>query len=272
MGEIVWLGRYPVKSMLGEDLGEADLDESGVGGDRRYALIDEQTGLVASAKNPRKWRTLLTMSARHGPGGRVAITLADGTVIREDDPMAGTLLSRAVGRPVRLTRSRPDGAAFERLTPATEPSPGVMTKGTLAAGTPGDTFVDFAAVHVLTTATLDALAREHPRHAVDARRFRPNIVIRMDDDVPFAENTWPGRVLSLGDQAGVRVVAPTPRCAVPTLAQGGDLADDPDVLRTAARVNRVPVLDLGALTCVGAYAAVLRGGHLRVGDRVTVAA
>jgi len=272
MGEIVWLGRYPVKSMLGEELGDAVLDESGFGGDRRFALIDSQTGMVASAKNPRKWRSLLTMSARHSAGGQVAITLADGTVISHDDLTADTLLSRVVGRPVRLARTRPDGAILERLTPATEPSPGVLTQGTLAAGTPGDTFVDFAAVHVLTTATLDALAREHPRRTIDARRFRPNIVVRMADDVPFVENTWPGRTLSLGAGVSVRIVAPTPRCAVPTLAQGTDLADDPDVLRTAARVNRVPVLDLGVLTCVGAYGAVHRGGRLRVGDSVTVAA
>jgi len=272
VGEIVWLGRYPVKSMLGEDLGDAVLDESGIGGDRRHALIDAQTGLVASAKNPRKWRTLLTMTARHGADGQVAITLADGTVIRHDDPTADTILSRAVERPVRLARTRPDDATLERLTPATEPSPGAMTTGTLSAGTPGDTFVDFAAVHVLTTATLDALAREHPQHTIDARRFRPNIVVRMDDDVPFVENTWPGKTLTLGTQAAIRIVTPTPRCAVPTLAQGNGLTDDPNVLRTAARLNRVPVLDLGMLTCVGAYAAVRHGGHLRVGDPVTVTA
>jgi uncharacterized protein YcbX len=145
-----------------------------------------------------------------------------------------------------------------------------VTRGALAAGTPGDTFVDFAAAHVVTTATLDALGAAHPGGRVDPRRFRPNLVVRMFDPVPFVENTWPGRTLTVGDGAELRVVAPTPRCSVPTLAQGDDLPDDPEVLRTAARVNRVPVLDLGVLTCVGAYAAVRRGGSLRVGDRVMV--
>jgi hypothetical protein len=265
------LGRYPVKSMLGEDLTDGVLDESGLAGDRRRALIDEGTGLVASAKNPRTWRVLLTMAARHVTEDRVAITLADGTVVRDDDPTADAVLSTAVGRPVRLARTRPAGATIERLTPPTEPSPGVLTRGALAAGTPGDTFVDFAAVHVVTTATLAALAREHPRHRMDARRFRPNIVLRMDDDVPFVENSWPGRRLMIGTGVEVRLIAPTPRCVVPTLAQGTDLGDDPDVLRTAARVNRAPVLDLGLRTCVGAYGAVARGGPLRLGDAVRVA-
>jgi uncharacterized protein YcbX len=278
MGEVVWLGRYPIKSMLGEDVTDAVLDESGVVGDRRYALIDEDTGLIASAKNPRKWRALLTMAARYLPAdGHVTVTLPGGTVLRGDDPTLDAVLSRFLGRSVRLSHNRPDGATMERLTPEVEASAGQLTRGRLAAGTPGHTFVDFAAVHLLTTATLNALSEAHPtrpanaEYTVDARRFRPNVVVRMFDEQPFVENTWLGRTLSIGADASVRVVAPTPRCAVPTLAHGADLPDDPDILRTAARLNRVPVLDLGALTCVGAYAAVAQGGRLRVGDRVTVA-
>jgi uncharacterized protein YcbX len=273
VGEIVWLGRYPVKSMLGEDQREVVLDEGGVVGDRRYALIDEETGFVASAKNPRKWRALLSMAARYESGDlRVAVSLADGTTVYADDPSVDEILTRATGRAVRLTRTRPEGARLERLSPLVEANAGELTTGIVARGTTGPSFVDFAAVHVVSTGTLSALARAHPRHRVDARRFRPNVVVRMVDDVPFVENTWPGRTLAFGHNAVVRVSVPTPRCAVPSLSHGRDLPDDPDVLRTAARLNRTPVLDLGALTCVGAYAAVDRPGRLRVGDLVTVAA
>lgn len=272
MGEIVWLGRFPVKSMRGEDLTEARLTESGFDGDRRYALVDAETGLVASAKQPRTWRGLLSMSARYGPYGQVMITCPDGTVVHGDDPDADAVLSRAVGRPVRLTATRPEGASLERLTPETEPAAGTVTRGVLGSGTPGDTFVDFAAVHVVATATLDALSAAHPSGRVDARRFRPNMVVRMREPVPFAENTWPGRTLTTGSDTTVRFVAPTPRCAIPSLSHGDDLPEDPAVLRTAARANRVQVFDLGMLTCVGAYAAVQTGGRLRVGDQITVTA
>lgn len=272
MREIVWLGRYPVKSMRGEDVTHVDLDGCGIAGDRRYALIDAQTGLVASAKNPRTWRNLLAMSAHHDTHGRVTITCPDRTVIRVDDPDVDQALTRALGRPVRLVAHRPDGASLERLTPPTEPGAGQITRGTLAAGTPGDTFVDFAAVHLVTTATLDALAQAHPHGVMNPRRFRPNIVIRMHEPAPFAENSWPGRSIAAGAQATLQVIAPTPRCVIPTLAHGEDLPADPHVLRTAARLNRVPVLDLGVHTCVGAYAAVQYGGQLSVGDLVQVAA
>jgi len=268
-GEIVWLGRYPVKSMLGEDLAEAVLDDSGIVGDRRCALVDRETGLVASAKYPRKWHPLLTMAARCGPDG-VVVTLPDGTAVAEDDPSFDEVLSRALGRPVHLAHSRKPDAQLERLATELDESPGELTRGTLAEATPGDTFVDYGPLHVLTTATLDALSREHPHRTVAAARFRPNVIVRMTDEEPFVENGWPDRVLSVGSEAILRVVKQTARCVVPTLAQGRELADDPDVLRTAARLNRVDVPDRGMRTCVGAYASVERAGPLRVGDLVTL--
>lgn len=275
VGEIVWLGRYPVKSMLGEAPSAAMLTGAGVAGDRRYALIDQETGLVASAKHPRKWRSLLRMQARYeSRDGRVAITLADGATVLDDDPAVDAVLSRAAGRSVRLVRSRPAGAQLERMNPLVEANAGELTRGTVGAATPGSSFVDFAPVHVVTTATLDALAREHPGRSVDARRFRPNLVLRMFDGVPFVENTWPGQTLSTAAGTAIRMLVPTPRCPVPALAQGGvlgeELPEDPDVLRAAAWLNRTAVLDLGVLTCVGGYGAVHQPGPLRVGDRVSL--
>jgi uncharacterized protein len=44
--------------MMGEELTVAGVTESGVIGDRAYALIHNTTGKIASAKNPRKWARL----------------------------------------------------------------------------------------------------------------------------------------------------------------------------------------------------------------------
>jgi uncharacterized protein YcbX len=220
MGEVVWLGRYPVKSMLGEEPDAIEVEPGGVRGDRRYALVDEETGLVASAKNPRHWRALLAVRAGYREG-RLVVTLPDGRTVRAGDADADVLLSGALGRRVRLSDRRPDGAMLERLTAAGEPGAGTLTHGRVAARVAaGTSFVDFAAVHVVTTATLDALAAGHSRGAVDARRFRPNVVVRMRGGGAFAENGWPGRRVAIGDGAALRVVVPTPRCVVPTLAQG----------------------------------------------------
>lgn len=52
-GTVVSIWRYPVKSMLGEELNSSFVTERGLIGDRVYALIDQESGKVASAKNPR---------------------------------------------------------------------------------------------------------------------------------------------------------------------------------------------------------------------------
>ena len=57
-GTVVSLWRYPVKSMMGEELNSSYVTERGLVGDRTYAVVDKQTGKAASAKNPRKWGKL----------------------------------------------------------------------------------------------------------------------------------------------------------------------------------------------------------------------
>src|SRR5258708_17021860 len=58
LGSIVSLWRYPVKSMMGEELNAADVTTAGLLGDRAYALTDTSDGKGASATNPRKWPQL----------------------------------------------------------------------------------------------------------------------------------------------------------------------------------------------------------------------
>src|SRR3954467_7867457 len=54
VGTIEALWRFPVKSMLGEELDAADLSEGGIVGDRAYAIRDRETGKVASANGDRE--------------------------------------------------------------------------------------------------------------------------------------------------------------------------------------------------------------------------
>jgi len=51
IGSVAALWRFPVKSMQGEQLQEVAVTDHGVLGDRAYALIDAETGKVASAKS-----------------------------------------------------------------------------------------------------------------------------------------------------------------------------------------------------------------------------
>jgi uncharacterized protein YcbX len=63
LGSVISLWRYPVKSMMGEELEVTDVTEWGLLGDRAYAVVDRTDGKVATAKNPRKWPRLLDFGA-----------------------------------------------------------------------------------------------------------------------------------------------------------------------------------------------------------------
>ncbi|MEB3981486.1 MOSC domain-containing protein [Mycobacterium sp. 663a-19] len=260
------LRRYPVKSMLGEVVGSLFVDERGAEGDRRLALVDAVTGYVASAKNARLWRGLLKCTA-NGSAGRVNIGLPDGTSVAADDPGVDELLSRLLGRAVRLIGQRPDGATLERPDPEKLLELGLDADVAgrfveIGQATPGDSFTDDAPLHAITTATLEHIG-------VEALRYRPNLVIATPPGhPPYAEHDWLGRELTVGE-ARLRVLASTSRCVVPTL-EHGPLARAPQALRRPAAENRLQAGGSGAQPCAGVYLAVVGEGVIRVGDPVTL--
>ncbi|MEU9133002.1 MOSC N-terminal beta barrel domain-containing protein [Kitasatospora sp. NPDC048540] len=271
-GTVRSLHRYPVKSMLGEEIPEALVTDRGLHGDRTLALLDTATGRIASAKQPRRWQRLLAHSAVH-TGAGVRIHGPDGEVLDGDDPKAGRALSERLGRPVTLIGSRPPGAVLERAVPDEVLRLGAdaevdHTVHAFGSAAPPGTFFDHAPLHLLTTATLEEIARLAPRGTVEAARYRPNLVIDTGPAEGFPENSWVGRCLRIGPRLRIRVLLATPRCAVPTLAHGV-LPRDPDALRVPARHNRIePLAGLGPLPCAGVYAEVLRPGPVSRGDAV----
>jgi uncharacterized protein len=87
----------------------------------------------------------------------------------------------------------------------------------------------------------------------------------------FSENDWLSRDLRIGGELIVRVIARTPRCAVPTLAHGG-LPRNAEALKVLARHNRVaPFESADPQPCAGVYAEVLNPGQVRTGDLVRLA-
>ena len=276
LGTVATLRRYPVKSMLGEDLDASDVSRSGLARDRRLAVVSRRTGKVASAKYPRLWRDLLTLSAEaldDANGADAArITLPDGTTVRSTDADIDEVLSAVLDQPVTLTDTPPPGATLDRAVPEAVLRAGVRTDvpATLVeigAGAPPGTFVDFAPLHLLTTGTLDRIAELSPYRRAHLVRYRPNVVIQSAAE-GFTENDWLGRDLRIGNEVVLRVIARTPRCAVPTLAHGC-LPRDTEALRVLARHNRArPFPDLDPEPCAGVYAEVLHPGRIRTGDTV----
>jgi uncharacterized protein YcbX len=279
VGTVETLRRYPVKSMLGEACHTLSLRSTGVAGDRAWAVIDAATGKVASAKAPKLWRYLLGCTGRTlGDAGFthavVEVRLADGTVRRAGDPTLDSLLSDLTGRKVRLASVPPDGAELDRAHPAAVLAEGLDADVAsdilvLGAGASPGTFLDYAPVHLITSATLDGITAALPGEVpVEEARYRANVVIRSPADAPdFTENDWIGGTLRFGEQVTLRVILQTPRCSVPMLAHG-KLALRPGAIRATAERNRVEVPGFGNQPCAGIYAEVLRLGTIRAGDRI----
>jgi uncharacterized protein YcbX len=266
LGSVVSLWRYPVKSMMGEELNATEVTERGLLGDRAYALVDISDGKVATAKNPRKLprlfdfrATVIEPARAAAKAPRVRIALPDGTTVTSDQGDLNQILSNALNREVTLGAAQRGAVNAEEYWPDMD---GLDHRDTVTDFTlPEETFFDCIMVHLLTTATLDRLRELYPQGRFEVRRFRPNIVVQLgSSEKSFAENAWVGHTLVIGTAVRLYITSPCGRCVMTTLAQG-DPSRDPGILRTAAQHNQVNV---------GVYAAVERGGTIRRGNPVRI--
>jgi uncharacterized protein len=292
IGEVAELWRYPVKSLGGERLEQAEVGGRGVLGDRLWAVRDIERDITASA---RRLPALLTATARYpgpvpsdaGPGSvpEIEITFPDGSVLSSSDDDVHAKLSELAGRDVRLTALPPaDDTSLHRLRrdhqtdslssaslradfDVTEgeklpdismvPMADLLTLGRYS--TPPGMFVDLAPVHVLTTTSLATIGAE-VGDELDVRRFRPNALVALDNsDEDFPESRWVGAQVTLGDVV-LNVTMQTVRCVVPSRAQPGLEVDRRITRAVAARAQR----------CLGVYCRVERAGTVGVGDQIAV--
>jgi MOSC domain-containing protein len=271
-GTVVSIWRYPVKSMLGEELNSSYITERGLVGDRSYALIDQKTGMVASAKNPRKWGKLFDFRAAFIEDTPpqvvenilppVRITFPDGTHIYSDQADdIDHALSSVLGREVTLMRANLEKPSYEEYWPDIE---GLAERDKVTdEAMPPQTFFDIAVIHIFTTSTINRLRELYPEGRFEVRRFRPNIVVEsasQEKKNDFIENLWVGKKLTIGEDIVLKVTAPCTRCVMITLPQA-DLPKDLGILRTVAQYNQVTA---------GVYATVHEGGTIRRGDQVRV--
>src|SRR3989449_7594064 len=205
VGSVVSLWRYPVKSMMGEELNATETTPRGLLGDRAYALVDSSDGKVATAKNPRKWPRLFDFRATFIEPARAAakvppvrIALPDGTSVTSDQGDVNQILSKALNRDVTLGAARRGAVKAEEYWPDIE---GLDHRETVTDFTlPEETFFDCAVVHLLTTATLDRLRELYPQGRFEVRRFRPNIgVAHGSGGKNVAHNDRIGHRLKNGD-------------------------------------------------------------------------
>lgn len=274
VGTIAELWRYPVKSMLGGTVSEIMVTGRGVLGDRAWALRDQRTGRIVSAKRvPDLLRFRATYEAEPtlASPGLVRIETPDGDTIYAGRDDASGRISRILGRQVRLENcARPDEkTSIDRDTvfgdvPVSQMKPH-WTPETMPDyfQLKGGTFLEIGAVFLLASGSVEHLRGLRGGTAlIDRRRFRPNFYIDTGlTSGRFVEDDWLGGNLTAGDSVVLGGFAPTLWCVGSTLAQE-ELPRDPSILRAIVR---------GHQGCLGVYGSVVSGGLVRAGDPVVLA-
>ena len=265
VGVVASLWRYPVKSMLGEQLESAEVVTKGLLGDRAFALWDFQTNRIASAKNPHKWAQLLGFHAEfdtktqesNGSMTNVRISLPDGSSISSGDSDIDTVLSQVVGREVKLISAVPDEPSLDQYWPDIE---GALNRDKITQlFMPSGTFFDSCPIHAITTTTLAKLQNIYPEGQFEPCRFRPNILIEPTSSEPaFIEDDWVSRKLIIGDQVVLSIDTSCPRCVVTTLPQS-NLPADLNILRATTKHNK---------TIAGIRTSPLQEGVINSGDSI----
>lgn len=227
------LYRYPLKSAAGEALHETPVDGLGVQGDRRWMVVDTQTGrfltqrlLPQMTQLQARWlgHAHLKLSAPGMPDVQVAVpdehALLRAVTIWKDDlhvPDAGEeaalWLSQWLGRACRLVYvPQPRARQVDR-----------------AYAEAGDkvAFADGFPLLLIGQASLDDLSMRVGR-SLPMLRFRPNLVV--SGSPPYAEDSW--KRIRVGELE-FRLVKGCSRCIMTTLdPQTGERSADREPLAT----------------------------------------
>lgn len=228
VGTVEALWRYPVKSMVGEQLTQAPVDARGILGDRLYAVRDTD-GKLGGGRNTRRFRRmdgLLDFRATYLPDLTPVITLPDGRRVRGDDEHVHWAIADGVHRP---------GVTLVKETVISH--------------------FDEEPLHLVTTASLRWLTEVGPKTDIDVRRVRPNMIIRVAQPDGRPEDSWVGRELHIGSHLVVEV---TGRAERPTLASR-ELEETTAVFRLYAEEHEL---------FFGVSGRVYAPGRVRVGDPV----
>ena len=267
--------RYPVKSMMGETLSEADIGEAGIPGDRSWAVRDEKRGGIRGGK---KIPQLMTLAAQSGTAAPL-ITAADGDSASASSERINDWLSGKLNHPVTLwpllpadqldhyRRGAPDTEDFEQELRAVfgrlpdEPLPDLAGfEELLEFESPPGTYFDAFPISIISQQSLNTMDQLEGESRFDVRRFRPNLLVDVPgSDHPFPEQAWVGKTLAIGSVT-LKIDTTCPRCAMTTHGFD-DLPQDPQIMRKMVANSE------GNL---GIYASVVKVGKVATGDPVSV--
>jgi len=243
----------PVKGFALALHDQVELELTGVRDNRRFHLV----GADGRLANGKRVGTLVRVAATCDlDGTSLALRFPNGRLVEGEVVLGAPIETNFFGRPAggRLvegpfSEAISDFAGREfRLVRSDEPGAG-SDRG------------NEGSISLVSTGTLDRLAREAEQETIDGRRFR--MLFTITGAAEHVEDGWLGRSIAIGD-AVVHVEEVVGRCAV-TTHDPDTGTPDLDTLRILARY-RPP--DSGEPLPIGVWGHVEQPGTVSVGDAV----
>jgi uncharacterized protein len=238
VGRVVEIWRYPVSSVGGERVSSANLSAAGVAGDRQFGLIDAATGMPAAPEKDHRWRKALHLAARSVPDQLPEIVFPHGQTCMLSEASLNSVLSEYFGFAAGVASYAHTGHGGFPVTHYRN---------------------QHFPVHLLTTTSLQHLAKIGNIEMIDSRRFRPTVLIEVNGCRGFVEQDWIGRRLRLG-QTNLSAQEETKRCGMTFISQPG-VDEDPEILRNILRHNK---------RNLGIYCSIDGAGEIHIGDDVFI--
>lgn len=264
--EIVSIHLYPVKSLGGFQVREAEVTPRGLQFDRRFLVVDS----MGEFKTIRELPAMATVKTAM-EGGELLMTNPFGDSVRVPlaPPPRATREVRVWSSKVQAHAVSTDADALlseclgeeVQLVYMPDDSERALKEG---RGQPGD-IVSFADGYPVLLASMSSLAElnrriaENGREAVTMNRFRPNVV--MQGAEAFAEDRM--GPIRMGSVA-FRAASPCVRCQVTTTDQLTGELRGPEPLATLSTFRRTPDGPMFGTNCIPDA-----GGIIRVGDAIT---
>lgn len=234
IGTIKEIVRHPVKSFRGQTVDSCTVKSYGLYGDRSHTFLDETRpgNYLTSTQIPEMlaYQAEFVGDETDDTYPDVTVTNPQGKVYSWTDQRLLEEIQNLANRPVTQMKYSPDHVPVGAI--------------------------DVEPLTITTESSIRKLEEMWGKQ-IHPRRFRSNLLLSLDEDIPFAEESWVGKHLVIGGVT-LRITGAVDRCPIINI--------DPDSLETDPSLHKLVLGDRDNFFCV--YGTVIHTGRIRVGDRI----
>lgn len=236
IGHIKEIVRHPIKSFYGESVKKTNVMKYGLYGDRSHAFLDETRPgkyvTITQCPNMARYKAKFSGEETMHEYPLIEITTPEGKVVNWEDEGLTKQIEAESNRAVSLVKYSPTDVPIGAI--------------------------ELEHLQLISDASLNALQKIWGKETLNHRRFRPNLVLALNDQIPFMEEMWFGKTLKIGKQVEIQVKRHCERCMIITV--------NPDNAERDSSLQKIVLNQRN--NHFGVYASVMQTGEILVGDEV----